>query len=341
MASVSRRRLRGLAALFDGFSLALIGMVVLAALLPARGDAARALDVASVAGIALLFFLHGARLSRAAILAGLLHWKLQLLVLACTFGLFPLLGLVLEPLASPWLSAPLVLGFVYLSALPSTVQSSIAFTSMARGNVAAAVCSASLSNLAGVFVTPLLLIALLARDTGAAGSPLAAIGAIVLQILLPFLAGHLLRPWIGAPVARWQRLLAATDRGTILLVVYVAFSESVVDGLWQGLPSAALAATVVLSLVLLALVLGATTLLARRLGFDRGDEVVIVFCGSKKSLATGVPMAKILFAGNPALGLIVLPLMVFHQLQLMAGALLAQRYARSAEALERHAAGGP
>lgn len=315
--------------LLDGFTLALIASVALASLFPCEGRAAVVFDGISIAGIALLFFLHGARLSREAIVAGMTNWKLHLLVLASTFVLFPLLGLALKPVSATLLSAPLYLGFLYLCTLPSTVQSSIAFTSIARGNVSAAVCSASASNLLGVFVTPLLVAVLLATHDQR-GSPLQVIGAIVLQLLLPFAAGHLLRPWIGAQVARWRRLLGYTDRGTILLVVYVAFSESVVDGLWNQLPLGALAATLLISAALLAAVLAATAWSARRFGFNREDEIAIVFCGSKKSLATGVPMAKILFAGNPALGLIVLPLMVFHQLQLMVCALLAQHYARSA-----------
>lgn len=333
--------MRFLRTLLDGFTLALIASVALASLLPCEGRAAAVFDGISIAGIALLFFLHGARLSRAAIVAGMTNWKLHLLVLASTFGLFPLLGLALKPLSASLLSAPLYLGFLYLCTLPSTVQSSIAFTSIARGNVPAAVCSASASNLLGVFVTPLLVAVLLATR-GQGGSPLQVIGAIVLQLLVPFAAGHLLRPWIGALVARWQSLLGYTDRGTIVLVVYVAFSESVVDGLWKYLPLQALAATLLISAALLAIVLAATVWAARRLGFNREDEIAIVFCGSKKSLATGVPMAKILFAGNPALGLIVLPLMVFHQLQLMVCALLAQRYARragsSADVFEQHRA---
>jgi sodium/bile acid cotransporter 7 len=336
----SERRLSWPRTLFDGFTVALVATVVVAALLPSRGAMAAALDGLSIAGIALLFFLHGARLSREAILGGMANWKLHLAVLATTFVMFPLLGLGLRPLLAPWLPAPLVLGFLYLGVLPSTVQSSIAFTSIARGNVPAAVCSASLSNLLGVFATPLLLAAVVADGGGGAGSPLHAIGSIVLELLLPFVAGHLLRPWIGDWVARRHRLLAFTDRGTILLVVYVAFSESVVGGLWRGLPPGIIAATTLVSALLLGVVLLATTLAARAMRLARADGVVLVFCGSKKSLATGVPMARILFAGDPALGLIVLPLMVFHQLQLMVCAVLAQRHARSAEALERQARGG-
>lgn len=312
--------------LFDGYTLALIGTVVLASLLPVTGSAARGLDIVSVIAIAALFFLHGARLPREAIIAGLVNWRLHGVVLLATFALFPLLGFLSQPLLSAWLAPPLVLGVLFLCTSPSTVQSSIAFTSIARGNVPAAVCSASASNLLGVFATPLL-VALLLSTPGSAGSPMHAIGSIVMQILLPFVVGHLLRPWLKAVLGRNATLMSYADRGTVLLIIYVAFSASVVAGLWRQVPVPALFATLVVVSVLLAVVLAITTVASRRLGFATEDEIVIVFCGSKKSLATGLLMAKTLFAGNPALGVIVLPLMLFHQIQLMVCAVLAQRYA--------------
>lgn len=320
-----------LAALFDRTTLSLIATVGLAVLAPCRGDVAVAFDWISIAAIAWLFFLHGARLPREAIIAGLTHWRLHLLVLACTFGAFPLLGLGIESLVPAWWLTPeLMVGILFLCALPSTVQSSIAFTSIARGNVAAAVCSASMSNLLGVFLTPLLVSALL---TTQGGMPLnlGAIGKIVLELFLPFIAGHLARPLMGAWVERRRQLLALTDRGTVLLVVYIAFSASVVEGLWQLVPISALAALLGVTAIMLAIALGGTTWLSRRLGFKREDEIAIVFCASKKSLASGVPIAKILFAGNPALGMIVLPVLLYHQIQLMACAVLAQRYAVSGQ----------
>ncbi|MEO7917743.1 MAG: bile acid:sodium symporter family protein [Dokdonella sp.] len=321
----------------DGYTLALLGTMALASVLPVSGAAARALDVVSVIAIAALFFLHGARLSREAIIAGLVNWRLHGVVLLATFALFPLLGFVAQPLLREVLTPNLVLGVLFLCAVPSTVQSSIAFTSMARGNVPAAVCSASASNLVGVFATPMLVGALLSSH-GQTGSPLQAIGAIVLQLLLPFVVGHLLRPWLRDALARNEKLVGYSDRGTVLLIVYIAFSASVVDGLWRQASLSMLLATVIVVGVLLALVLAITTFASRRLGFAREDEIVIVFCGSKKSLATGLAMAKILFAGNPALGMIVLPVMLFHQIQLMVCAVLAQRYARrSAESADKSA----
>ena len=319
-----------LSALFDVTTLSLLATVALAVFLPCRGEAAVAFDWISIAAIALLFFLHGARLPREAIIAGLTHWRLHLLVLACTFVAFPLLGLGIQALApAGLLTAELMIGILFLCALPSTVQSSIAFTSIAGGNVAAAVCSASISNLLGVFLTPLLVSILLATH-GGMPLDLAAIMKIVLELFLPFVAGHLSRPLFASWVGRHRRLLAITDRGTVLLVVYIAFSASVVEGLWQLLPLSALAALLGITATMLAIALGGTTWLSRRLGFNREDEIAIVFCASKKSLASGVPMAKILFAGNPALGLIVLPVLLYHQIQLMACAVIAQRHARRA-----------
>ena len=311
----------------DTFTLLLIAVVIVATLLPCRGAWAQAFHVITTASIALLFFMHGAKLSRDAIVAGFTHWRLHLLVLACTFAMFPLLGLALRPLLAPLVTPELYVGILFMCALPATVQSSIAFTSMARGNVPAAVCSASASSLIGIVVSPLL-IGLLLSQQGAAAS-LDAVQAIVLQLLVPFAAGQFARRWISGWVERHRVTLGAIDRSSVLLVVYTAFSEAIIGGLWQQIPGRALIGLVVACAVLLALALSITTLLARRLGFDRADEIAIVFCGSKKSLASGIPMARVLFASH-AVGAVVLPLMLFHQIQLMVCAVLAQRYAARA-----------
>ncbi len=310
----------------DSFTLALLATIALATVLPMTGAAAHGLDRFTDLAIAALFFLHGARLPRESIIAGMLHWRLHLVILACTFVLFPLLGLAFEPLAGRVLTPDLYLGVLFLCALPSTVQSSIAFTSMAGGNVPAAVCAASLSSILGVFLTPLLM-GLLAGSQGGMADPLHAVGAIMLQLLVPFVAGHLLRPWIARWVERQRALLRYTDQGTVLLVVYGAFGESVSEGLWSRTPPGALIAAALVAAALLAIAMPGITWLARRLGFSRADEIPIVFCGSKKSLATGVPIAKVLFAGGN-LGAIVLPIMIYHQIQLIVCAMVARRYAR-------------
>jgi sodium/bile acid cotransporter 7 len=312
----------------DTFTVMLMVTVGVASVVPASGASAVAFGRVTTLAIGLLFFLHGAKLSRDALVSGLTHWRLHLLVLASTFVLFPLLGLVIKPLALALLTPDLYLGVLFLCALPSTVQSSIAFTAMARGNVAAAVCSASASNFIGIFLTPLLVGVLITRGSAGASS-LDSILAIVEQLLLPFIAGQLLRPWIGGWVDRHKPMLKYVDQGSILLVVYMAFSDSVNEGLWHKVSFAILAGILVISALLLAIALVAATMASRKLGFSKEDEITIVFCGSKKSLASGVPMAKVLFAPS-ALGMIILPLMLFHQLQLMVCAVLAQRFARRA-----------
>ncbi|MEJ8850285.1 bile acid:sodium symporter family protein [Variovorax rhizosphaerae] len=315
----------------DNFTLALVTTVVLASLVPASGGPGRFFEGLTTFAIGLLFFLHGAKLSREAIVAGITHWRLHLLVFACTFALFPFLGFALKPVLSPLVTAEIYTGVLFLCVLPATVQSAIAFTSMARGNIPAAVCSASASTLLGVFVTPILVnLLVVPHGGGGAGSALDAIGRILLQLMLPFAVGHFARPWIGGFTKKHAPVLKFVDQGSILLVVYTAFSAAVIEGLWKQVPISALLGLVVVCVVLLALALTSTTWIARKLGFDKADEITIVFCGSKKSLASGIPMAKVLFASH-AVGAIVLPLMVFHQIQLMVCAVLAQRYAKRVE----------
>lgn len=308
----------------DKFTLSLVGTVVVASLLPCQGLAAEVMGHVTDVAIALLFFLHGAKLSRQAILAGAGHWRLHLMVLASTFVLFPLIGLLFRALPGSVIDPAIGAGLLYLCILPSTVQSSIALTAIARGNVPAAICSASLSNLLGVVLTPILA-ALLLGASGQGGDMLGAIWSILLQLLAPFVAGHLLRPWIGGFVDRHKTVLTLVDRGSILLVVYTAFSAAVVEGLWRKLGVGDLALILVLDAAILALALAATTIAARRAGFSKADEITAVFCGSKKSLASGVPMAGLLFPAA-VVGPMIVPLMLFHQMQLMVCAVLARRY---------------
>lgn len=313
----------------DNFTLMLITVVIIASFLPATGQVAVGFGWLTNIAIALLFFLHGAKLSRESIIAGAGHWRLHLLVFGLTFVLFPLLGLALKPVLSPLIGKDLYMGILYLCALPATVQSAIAFTSLARGNIPAAICSAAASSLFGIFLTPLL-VTLLLNVHGEGGSTLDAIVKISVQLLLPFIAGQIMRRWIGAWVGRNKSWLKFVDQGSILLVVYGAFSEAVNEGIWQKTPIWDLGGLVLVCCLLLTLVLVAATLLSKLFGFNQEDRITILFCGSKKSLATGVPMAQVLFAGS-TIGLLILPLMLFHQIQLMVCAVVAQRYAKRAE----------
>lgn len=308
----------------DWYLVLILLMAAAAAVVPARGEVAVWLGWLTKAAIAMVFFLHGARLSREAVVGGLTHWRLHLLVLASTFALFPLLTLGLTALPA-WITPPeLAAGLIFLGCLPSTIQSSIAFVSVARGNVPAAVAAASASNLLGVFLTPLLVGVFLQAQGGVSAS---SFWAIVFQLLVPFVAGQALRPWIGDWVRARNAVLSKLDRGSILLVVYTAFSGAVVAGVWSQLSALDLVRLLAICLVLLTAVLVATALAARTMGFSKADEIAIVFCGSKKSLASGAPMAAAIFAPAAAGGALI-PLMIFHQVQLMACAAIAQRYAR-------------
>lgn len=311
----------------DPYIAAIVGMVVLASILPARGAAADAVSWATKAGIALVFFLHGAKLSREAVIAGLTHWRLHAVVLATTFVLFPLVGVGFASLPDWITPAPLAAGVIYLACLPSTIQSAIGFTAIARGNVAAAVCGASASNLLGIFATPLLVALLLQTEGG--GLSLSSAEAILLQLLLPFVAGQVARRWIGEWIKAHSKPLGLVDKGSILLVVYNAFSGAVVAGIWRQVSVIDLVRISIVCLVLLALSIAWTIWIARTRGFSTEDEATILFGGSNKSLASGAPMAGVLFPAA-TVGFILLPVMLYHQFQLMVCAALAQRYARRA-----------
>ncbi|WP_103174227.1 bile acid:sodium symporter family protein [Paracoccus sp. SY] len=310
---------------FDRYMLMLVLTVVLATVLPAHGMGAAILSHVTYWVIALLFFLYGAKLSTATIVAGLANWRLQLSVLALTFLLFPILALALKPLSLIWLPTAIGVGFLYIGCLPSTVQSSVAFTAVSGGNVAGAVCAASISNLIGVVLSPLLFALLIPQGTGYGVEP-SAIWKIVQQILLPFAAGQLCRPLLAGWLARYRKPTIIVDRGSILLIVYAAFSAGVVNGIWQVISAPSLGVLVALCLVLLAMVMGAAVLVARLAGMDHADLMAVLYCGSTKSLATGLPMAGILFAGQD-ISLVILPLMVFHLLQLAVCAVISQRMA--------------
>ncbi|WP_327294280.1 MULTISPECIES: bile acid:sodium symporter family protein [unclassified Streptomyces] len=308
----------------DPYILALIGTVAVAALLPARGAAADVAGGASTGAVALLFFLYGARLSTAEAVEGLKHWRLHLTVLACTFVAFPLLGLAAKGLVPFVLTPQLYNGLLFLCLVPSTIQSSIAFTSIARGNVPAAICAGSFSSLAGIVVTPVL--AALVLGGGGGGFSTDSLLKIVLQLLVPFVAGQLLRRWVGGFLVRHKKVLGYVDRGSILLVVYAAFSEGMVRGVWHQVSFVRLLGLLGAEAVLLAVMLALSWYGAKRLGFARGDRIAIQFAGSKKSLAAGLPMASVLFGAQASLA--VLPLMLFHQMQLMVCAVIAKRRSR-------------
>jgi sodium/bile acid cotransporter 7 len=287
-------------------------------------------------GVSLIFFLHGLALPFTALRAGTLQWRLHLVVQACTYLLFPAMVLVMLRMAGTHMTDGLRLGFFFLGALPSTVSSSVAMTATARGNVAAAVFDATLSSLIGVVATPMWL----AWYAGAQSGASLPLGEVILDLvkwlILPLVIGQLLRPWLGAWAGRNKRLINTVDRGTILLLVYTSFCESMAQGVWTGQGASSLGITVGGSCLLLAAALVITSAVCRALGFVREDRIAAVFCGSKKTLASGVPMAQLIFGRSPELGLVLLPIMVYHPLQLVVCGILAGRWARQDQDASPH-----
>lgn len=311
----------------DPFLIAIVGAALVASLLPATGRTVVVFDWVTKALIFVLFFLYGARLHPREALAGLRHWRLHTVILVFTYVVFPLIGLGLRVLVPHVITRDLYLGLLWLCLVPSTVQSSINFTSVAKGNVAGAIVSASLSNIVGVVLTPLLALALM--NTGGLQTRPSSMLDIVAQILVPFVVGQLSRRWTMGFVSDHKKPLKLVDQGVIVLVVYTAFSAGMREDIWHRVTVPQLLVVVALELVLLGGLLTLTWWTAGRLGFARADQIAIQFCGTKKSLASGLPMATVLFTGaTTPVGLLVLPLMVFHQAQLVACGWLASRYAQ-------------
>lgn len=313
----------------DRFLLGMLLAVVLASLTPqfGRSGGVLHLDAIANAGIFTVFFLHGIALSLASLKAGLLNWRLHALVQTHTFVVFPLLWLLLDALFGSFVPHGLMLGFWYLCALPSTISSSVAMTALGRGNVPGAIFNATLSSLLGIVLTPLLVSLLVGAGGGGGRSLGEAILNIAGLLLAPFVLGQLLRPWCGAWFAARKRWTGLIDRGVILMLVYGSFSDAVAGGIWTTYGFSVLVTAFAGSALLLAIVLWLTRRSARLFGFSTADEVAAVFCGSKKTLASGMPMAKLLFGASPALGLVVLPILLYHPLQLFVCSVMAERYA--------------
>ncbi|AEK38354.1 bile acid:sodium symporter family protein [Corynebacterium variabile] len=298
--------------------------VILALIFPADGTFADVMDWVVKIVIGVLFFLYGARLSTREALNGLMHWRLHLLILAFTFLLFPLIGLALMPLQHA-IGEDLYQGILFLCLVPSTVQSSVNFTSIAKGNVPGAIISASASNLIGVFVTPVLVLLLMSSAGGGLTIDTSVFLDIALQLLAPFIVGQIARAVVPAvQMFAKAKPTSYVDKISIGLVVYVAFSEGIVMGVWSSVSWVAIVGIIIGSVVLVWIMLTVTSWVARKLGFNYADQVAIQFCGTKKSLASGLPMATVMFSGGA--GLIIVPLMIFHQVQLMMCSVRAAKY---------------
>jgi solute carrier family 10 (sodium/bile acid cotransporter), member 7 len=309
----------------DRFVLMLLGALMLGWVLPVRGDALALAQNVIFIGIFLLFFLHGLRLPRAEVAKAAKAWRVQGAMLGFCFGVMPVAGWVMAHLAGPFLPAPLIAGILYLAVLPSTVQSAISYASLGGGNVATSVVGAALSNLAGIVLTPLLVTVLIGAVAGVSmGSGV--VIKIATMLLLPFALGQVAQHWLGGWAQKQKALLSLFDRGVILLAVYIAFAGAVSSGALLAVDCRVLVVLSLALLTLLAFAFGGAWGLGAVLGLGRADRVSLLFAGAHKSIATGAPMAAILFGADA--GLVILPAIIYHMAQLLVSAPVATRLAK-------------
>jgi sodium/bile acid cotransporter 7 len=313
----------------DGFLIALSAVIAMAALWPAPGATGGVLhaDLLSGYGIVAVFFLYGLTLAPEKLRAGIGRWPVHIVAQAGTFVVFPVIVLLAGTLHADRMSGGLWLGFLYIAALPSTVSSSVAMTSIAKGNVPVAIFNASLSSFLGVVLTPLL-VAWSIETTGGSLPLGAVIGKITLLVLVPMLAGLALHRWAYDYALRNIRVIRLVDRGVILAIVYNSFSDSIGGGVWSGQGPGMLALVMACAILLFFAAFSSVMLVCRLLRFNREDTIACLFCASTKSLATGVPLAGVLFAETSMRGLILVPLMIYHLCQLVIASALAGNHAR-------------
>jgi len=316
----------------------LVGMVVAIALASVSAEVGRSgglihLDKLTGIGVAIVFFLHGLGLSPSAIKAGISNWRMHIYIQLATFLAYPLLWVIFGDLLLANMPASLAFGFCYLFVLPSTISSSVAMTSVGKGNVPGAIFNASLSSILGILITPLL-IQLFMGFEGVELDLMASVMSIAKMLLLPMIVGQLARPLLLSFSQKHKAIVNKIDKYVILLIVYNAFCNSVANGIWSSFSIEMLVSSIVLCSVILLCMVHLIQWGARRCQFERPDEVTSVFCGTKKTLAAGVPMATVIFGSDPALGMILLPIMLYHPIQIFYCAILASRYATQSEQLK-------
>ncbi|MCK0115968.1 bile acid:sodium symporter [Isoptericola sp. S6320L] len=322
--------LRHLRGWVDPFVLAILAALLVGVAVPVPDTVHAVLDSTSAVAVSLLFLLYGARLPTREIGRSLRDWRLQGGLLVATFVLYPVAGVAVAFVATPFVGTGVATGLLCVSLLPSTVSSAIAFTSVARGDVAGAICGATVSNVAGLLLTPLLVLVLVSPSAplgaGLDGADAGGLQTVLVQLLLPFAVGQVLQPWVGERLRRAPWLTRLVDRGTILLIVLTAVSGATAQGVWSGLTAGAVVALVAASAVLLVTMLAATWWGGRAAGLDDERRTTLMLCGSMKSLATGLPIVAALLPAA-TVGLVAVPIVVFHQLQLVVCSVLARRAA--------------
>jgi sodium/bile acid cotransporter 7 len=328
MENISKLNRKLASAGIDSFIAGILLMVVLAYFFPQPGLVKKPFSLEDVAayGVAGIFFFYGLKLNFDKLKKGLANWKLHIVVQTATFLLFPLLALSIKPLFHSETDAALWTGIFYLCALPSTVSSSVVMVSIAGGNIPAAIFNASISSLIGIFMTPFWIKLFITQGSAHMDST-TIVSKLLVQVLIPVLLGIALNSRYGAITERNKKKLKTFDQVIILIIIYTSFCHSFSLGIFKGISWLALILLAVYMLVLFVLVICLIRFIARLLGFDAADSITAMFCGSKKSLVHGTVMSRIIFAGSTSTGIILLPLMLYHALQLVAASIMAKRMA--------------
>jgi sodium/bile acid cotransporter 7 len=318
---------------FDSFVILMLFSIVLSFIAPGLGakNGVLHLDLITHWGITAIFFLHGAKLPFEQLRSGFTAWRLHIFIQATTFIAFPIIGLTFYILSNNIISNEARLGFFFLCALPSTISSSVALTSLSGGNISAALFNASASNLLGMTITPIIVSSIAISANIHSISIIDAIVSVLQTLLVPFVFGQLMRPLLHRFLSRHASIITILDRAIIILIVFAAFCDANMKNVWAATPAMDIVGIIICAAILL---WGATVCIqvaAKRLGFARGDQICTVFCASQKSLASGAPIAAILFGGSPALSIILLPIMVYHLLQLIIGSIMARDYIKTRE----------
>ena len=317
---------------FDGFLLMIVTMILMAYFFPEPGMVKEPISLGDIAnvGVSFIFLFYGLGLSVEKLKAGLANWKMHIVVQLTTFLIFPIIVLACRPLFMNAGLELLWLGVFFLAALPSTVSSSVVMVSIAKGNIPAAIFNASISSLIGVVVTPLWVGLFIASATGHFDISDIVI-KLVLQVLLPVIIGISLNARFGAFAEKYKKQLKYFDQAVILTIIYTSFCKSFTEHLFDGFTAVELVGLTTGMMLLFFLVFFCVGLVCRLLGFSEEDRITVLFCGSKKSLVHGTVMSKVLFQHSTITGIVLLPLMLYHALQLIAASIIAQSMARRKE----------